>query len=379
MIQTCTRCLYNDQDIPNVSFDADGVCNYCHVHDDLDMQYPTGEEGARRLSVLAEEIKKSGKGKPYDCVIGVSGGRDSSYLLHLACKLGLRPIAAHYDNGWDTEIAKRNIQRMVDALQVTYFSYRVKQEEVDSLIKAFLFSHTQDAEAATDLALVKVLFHVARKYGVKYILDGHSFRTEGMAPLGWSYMDGRYVESVHKEYGDIELKTYPALTLMDQIWAGVRGIKRPRPLYYVDYVAEDITKLLEEKYGFEWYGGHHLENTYTAFFDYFYRFTKLHYDGRLVELSALVRSGQMEREEAFAELEKPPMSLEAEEALIFEIKRRLELSEGDFKFIMSQNIARLTHRNWKTYRRHFKALKPLFWAMVKTKRIPDSFYIKYVR
>jgi len=362
-----------------VTFDEDGVCNYCHVHDDLDMQYPTGETGRIRLEALAEEIKRSGKGKPFDCVIGVSGGRDSSYLLHLACQLGLRPIAAHYDNGWDTEIAKRNIQRMVDALQVTYFSYRVKQDEVDDLIRAFLLSHTQDAEAATDLALVKVLFHVARKYGVKYLLDGHSFRTEGMAPLGWSYMDGRYVESVHKECGDVELKTYPSLTLMDQIWAGIRGIKRPRPLYYVDYIAEDITKLLQEKYGFEWYGGHHLENTYTAFFDYYYRFSKLHYDGRLVELSALVRSGQMEREEAFAELEKPPMSLEAEEALIFEIKRRLNLSDADFRYIMSPEIARKTHRDWKTYRRHFKVLKPLFWAMVQTKRVPDSFYIKYVR
>ena len=377
--QTCTRCLYDNESIPNVTFDEDGVCNYCHIHDELDMRHPTGVEGRLKLERLASEIREAGKGKPYDVVVGVSGGRDSSYLLHLSCELGLRPIAAHYDNGWDTEIAKANINRMVEALQVPYFSYRVKQTEVDDLIRSFLMSHTQDAEAPTDLALVKILFHVARQHGIKYILDGHSFRTEGMAPLGWSYMDGRYVQSVHRECGNVPLETFPNLTLMDQIWAGIRGVKRPRPLYYVDYNAEEITKFLQDKYGFVWYGGHHLENTYTAFFDYYYRFNKLGYDGRLVELSALVRSGQMEREDALREIEKPNLDPEIQAQLLLEIKRRLKLTDDTFHYIMSREVARNTYRDWETYRKTFRRLKPLFWAMMKTGRIPETFYIKYVR
>ena len=378
MGQTCKRCLY-DIDIPNISFDDKGICNYCHVHAELDRQYPTGAEGGIRLSKLVSEIKEAGKNKPFDVVIGVSGGRDSSYLLHLACGLGLRPIAAHYDNGWDTDIAKNNIKKLIDKLEVPYFSYRVRQEEVDDLIRAFLFSHTQDAEAPTDLALVKVLFNVARQYGIKYILDGHSFRTEGMAPLGWSYMDGRYVKSVHAAEGNVPLGTYPSLTMWDQVWFAMCGIKRPRPLYHIDYNLEKVTSLLQKEYGWEWYGGHHLENTYTAFFDYYYRFNKLGYDGRVVELSALVRSGQMSRGEAIERLKQQSMDKYEEEKLLLEIKHRLRLSEKEFAFIMSKAIPKKTNKDWPTYRTYFRLMKPLFYLMMKTKRIPDSFYIKYVR
>jgi hypothetical protein len=226
--------------------------------------------------------------------------------------------------------------------------------------------------------LVKCLFHAATSYGIKYILDGHSFRTEGIAPLGWSYMDGRYIRSVHKAHGTARLRTYPLLGLADQVWYGLKGIKRPRPLYYIDYNSDYVRTFLEKEYGWKWYGGHHLENTYTAFFDYYYRFNKLGYDGRKVEYSALIRSGQMNREDALNLLKEPILTKEQQDNILSEIKERLGLTGDVFARIMNP-IYRMTKDDWPTYRIHFKLLKPLFWAMAKTKRIPDSFYLKYCK
>jgi N-acetyl sugar amidotransferase len=373
----CSRCVLDDS-IPDLTLDDNGECNYCKRHDALDAMYPTGKEGERRFNELIAEIKKAGSGKPFDCVVGVSGGRDSSWLLHNAVIHGLRPIAVHYDNGWDHVIATRNIDKLTKKLEVPLVNYRVKQEEVDDIIRAFLLSHTQDAEAATDLALVKILFQAAETYGIKYILDGHSFRTEGMAPIGWSYMDGRYVKAVHAAHGKVPLKTYPSLSLRDQIRYALMGIKRPRPLYYLDYHPQYAHHYLEDKYGWEWYGGHHMENTYTAFFDYYYRFNKLGYDGRMVELSALVRSGQMTRADAKAELNEPTLPPDYEELLVETIKRVLRFNDETFAFIMNQNLYR-SSKDWPTYKTWFKRLKPLFWLMVKTGRIPETFYMKYCK
>jgi len=374
-VKECSRCILNET-LQSITFDDDGVCNYCHTHDALEIQYPIDPEA---LQKIADDIKKVGKGKPFDCVVGISGGKDSSYLLHLAkVELGLHPIAVHYDNGWDAPVAVRNIRRMTEALQVPLINYRVAQEEVDDLIMAFLFSHTQDAEAPTDLGLAKCILDAASHYGIKYILDGHSFRTEGMAPLGWSYMDGRYVQSVHDAVGEVPLQSYPLLSIMDQIWYGLKNIKRTRLLYYIDYQSEVVKDFLTSKYGWEWYGGHHLENTWTAFFDYYYRYNKLGYDGRLVELSALIRSGQITREEAIERMSMIQMPLEEEERIIDEVKQRLRIPDNVFRHLMSPSIKR-THLDWKTYKRHFKMLKPLFWLMSRAEMIPKTFYIKYCK
>lgn len=373
----CSRCICDDS-FPNISFDDNGVCNYCHTHNTLEERYPTGTEGQRRLRILAYEIKKAGRKNPFDCVIGVSGGKDSSYLLYLARELGLNPLAVHYDNGWDDPIASRNIKTMTGKLQVSLINYRIQQNEVDDLIKAFLFSHTQDAEAATDLGLAKCLFKAATSFGIKYILDGHSFRTEGVTPLGWSYMDGRYVKSVHHAMGSVPLRTYPLLGLTDQLWYGLKGIKRPRLLYYVDYQSEKIRTFLKTFFAWEWYGGHHLENTYTAFFDYYYRLNKLGYDGRKVELSALIRSGQITREQAMERMDAVQLPLEEETRILNEVRQRLGISNSKLKQLMDPTIKK-TNLDWPTYKRHFRLLKPVFWVMAKTKRIPDSFYMKYCK
>jgi len=373
----CDRCLY-DETIPGVSFNKSGMCSYCEIHDQLDKEHPTGKKGKKLLFQLTRKIRKAGHGKPFDVIVGISGGRDSTYLLDLAVKYGLKPIAVHYDNGWDTEIAKRNMNKLVEKLHVPFINIRVRQKEIDDIIKAFLFNHVQDAEAATDLALVETMFKAARAWGIKYIFDGHSFRTEGTTPLGWSYMDWAYVKDVHDQHGSVGLETYPALTLANQLRFAISGIQRPRPLYYVDYKAEDVKNYLEQKFQWEWYGGHHLENTYTAFFDYYYRYNKLGYDGRIVELSALIRSKQITKDEAKEIIKQPSLPEKYEQYIIGTIKERLDINDDLFAEIMNPNI-KSGSWNYKTYRKTFRKLKPLFWLMMKTNRVPKTFYAKYCK
>ena len=183
----CTRCLY-DETTPSITFDHDGVCNYCRLHDDLDAQYPTGDAGERRLRELAEVIKKDGRKRPFDVVVGVSGGCDSSYLIYKAKELGLRPLAVHFDNTWNTTTAVENIHNVLKRLDVQLYTYVVDNEEYDDIYRSFLKAGVPDIEAPTDIALAATLYKAAEQYGIKYIFEGHSFRTEGISPLGWLYM-----------------------------------------------------------------------------------------------------------------------------------------------------------------------------------------------
>ena len=265
MSRRCTRCLY-DETVLGITFDSEGVCNYCHMHDQLDREYPTGSEGERRLRKIADKARKEGQNKKYDVVVGVSGGCDSSYLLYITKQLGLRPLAVHFDNTWNSAVATENIHNVLRALDVDLYSYAVDHEEYDDIYRSFFQSGTPDIDAQSDIALTTTLYIAAEKYGVKYIFIGHSFRTEGISPLGWIYMDGKYIESVQKQYGTYPLKTFPNLWLSAFLrWTAIKGIKRIRPLYYVDYIKKDAMTLLSNEFGWEWYGGHHLENQFCAF------------------------------------------------------------------------------------------------------------------
>lgn len=368
----CARCLY-DQRIPGISFDESGVCNYCKIHDQLDSEYPVGEAGRRRLEALAGAIRRAGRGKQYDVVVGVSGGCDSSYLLYTAKELGLRPLAVHFDNTWDSEVAVRNIRRVLKALDVDLFTYVVDNEEYDDIYRSFFRAGVPDLEAPTDIALAAVLNMAAEKYSVRYIFEGHSFRTEGISPLGWLYMDARYIASVHERFGRRPLRTFPNLWLRDQVrWMVVRGIQKIRPLYWVDYHKQQAMELLQKKLGWEWYGGHHLENRITAFYHTYFLSRRFGIDTRLLGHSALIRSGQLSREEGLRAIETPRMH---DPALVAMVKKRLGFSDDEFEQLMT--MPRHTHREFETYEATFKRLRWFFWLMYRLDRIPKSFYIKF--
>ncbi|MCB0194932.1 MAG: N-acetyl sugar amidotransferase [Anaerolineae bacterium] len=372
MLKRCSRCLY-DETVPNITFDEQGVCNYCHIHDQMDREYPTGAEGQKKLADIVETIKKEGQGKDYDVVVGVSGGCDSTYMLYLAKQLGLRPLAVHFDNTWDSMVAVENIHDALQKLDVDLYTYVVDNKEYDDIYRSFLKAGVPDVEAPTDIALAVTLNLACEKYGIKYIFEGHSFRTEGVAPLGWIYMDGKYIQNVHQTYGTIPMKTYPNMLMPNFIkWTAILGLKKIRPLYYIDYIKKDTMALLTKELGWEWYGGHHLENRFTAFWHTYFIPQRYGVDTRLLGYAALVRSGQITREQGLAYISEPQCY---DPELVEMVKKRLGFSDEEFEEIM--NLPKKTYRDFKTYKKTFERMRPFWWLMYKLNRVPKSFYIKF--
>ena len=368
----CARCLY-DETTPGISFDSAGVCSYCHVHDAMDRQYPTGAAGEAALAATAERIRRAGRGKRYDCVVGVSGGCDSSWMLWKMVDLGLRPLAVHFDNTWNSPIATTNIYNVLEKLGVELYTYVVNNREYDDIYRAFMLAGVKDVEAPTDIGLAATLYMAAEKHGLKYIIEGHSFRTEGVAPLGWIYMDGRYIRSVHQAYGTRPMRTFPNLDMGRFLrWAAIRNIRRIRPLYHLDYRKDEAKRFLTENLNWEWYGGHHLENRFTAFWHTYFLPRRYGIDARLLGHSALVRSGQLSREAALADLAKP---VEADPDIVELVKKRLRFSDAEFEAVM--NLPRRHYSEFPTYKRAFERLRPLFWLLYKLDRVPRSFYKKF--
>jgi imidazoleglycerol phosphate synthase cyclase subunit len=368
----CSRCLITD-DVPGAAFDEEGICYYCRLHDELDAQYPTGPIGRERLEQLADSLKRDGRNQEYDCILGVSGGCDSSYLAHLLVEMGVRPLAVHFDNTWNSPTATSNIFAVLNSLKIDLETYVADNEEYDDIYRSFLLAGVRDVEAPTDIGFMGVLYRAAEKHGIRHIVEGHSFRTEGVSPLGWLYMDGGYVKSVHKRYGRIPMRTYPNMEFGQFVrWAALSGIERHRPLYFIDYQKESAKAFLSDEYGWQWYGGHHLENRFTAFYHTYLLPTRFGIDFRLIEFSALVRSGQLDRDVAAEELSRPR---EPSREMLALVQKRMGFDEAEFERVMTQ--PHHTYREFHTYKRRFELLRPFFWALYKAGRVPKSFYVKF--
>ncbi len=374
MPKMCIRCLY-DESIPRISFDARGVCNYCHIHDAMDKAYPTGKEGRLILGRLAREIRalRTRHKSDYDVIVGVSGGCDSSMLLWGTCKLGLKPLAIHFDNGWNTETAEHNMKVITERLDVPMVRYRVDTDEFSAINRAFLRSGTRDFEAPTDIGLTTALYRCAEMYSCKYIFNGHSFRTEGIAPLGWSYMDGRYIADVCRRHGGPQrFDTYPNLWLKDFLRRSLQGIKRVRPLYWMDYDKDKAKMQLAQKFGWRWYDGHHKESVITEFFMHTIAYERWDMDMRRLGWSALIRSGQMSRQEGLERIQEP---FTMDDEILAQISDRLGITITELSGLLAG--PRRTEKDYRTYKRAFERLRPLFWVLMKMDRVPFSFYTKY--
>ena len=372
MKTSCKRCIY-DEDTPSITFDVEGICNYCRNHEQMDKQYPSGEEGRQILKGLADKIRKQGQGKKYDCAVGISGGCDSSFMLYKMKELGLRPLAVHFDNTWDSTIAVENIHNLLNKLKVDLYTHVVDNKEYDDIYRSFMKAGVSDIEAPTDIGLAATLNLAAEKYGIKYVIEGHNFRTEGVSPLGWLYMDGKYIESVQKKFGTHKLKTFPNMSMLSFLrWMLIRGIKKIRPLYYINYNKEETKKFLSKEFAWQWYGGHHLENRFTAFYHSYFLPKRFGIDQRLNGYSALIRSGQMTRAEGLKAMQEPAY-LEPE--IIELVKKRLGFSDGEFERMM--NLPRKTYKDYKTYKKTFERMRPFFWLMYKMNLVPETFYLKY--
>lgn len=374
MNKICTRCIL-DSTVTDIWFDDKGECKYCKINDEMEKDHPLGPESDIKLKAIIEKIKNDGKGKPYDCIAGTSGGRDSTYTLLKAVELGLRPLAVHFDNGWNTEISVKNIKKTCEKLNVPLYTVVADWEEFKDLQVAFLKAATPDSDIPTDYAIYSVLFSVAAKEGVKYILNGHSFRTEGTSPISWTYMDGRYLKAVHKRFGKIKkIKSFPVLTLPKLLYyAFAKRIKDIRVLEYMDYNKKAVDKVLTEKLDWEYYGGHHHENVYTKFFQSYYLPKKFNIDKRKTELSALIRSGQIKREDALNEINSS--AYQYDPTVVEYTINKLGLSKEEFDKIM--NSPNKTHDDYPNYLPLIKLMKFPIKIATKLKLLPHILYLKY--
>mgnify|MGYP003109289712 CR=1 FL=1 len=372
-IQICSKCIYNSN-ISGIYFDETGVCNYCHQVEELQEKYSTGKaKGIETLDEIIEDIKRLGKKRKYDCIVGVSGGTDSSFLLAKAVEWGLRPLAVHYDNTWNSAIATENIRKVTSLLNVDLFTHVIDNKEADDIFKSFFLAQVPEFDASTDLGFAQVIRKTAAKYGVKYILEGHSFVAEGITPMGTNYFDGKYISYIHGLYGRRKMKTFPLMSFYQFLkWLLVYRQKFIRPLWYLDYSKEDAKKYLKENFDWSDYGGHHLENRSSAFVHLTYHPIKFQMDNRNWTLAARVRSGALSREEALDIYNAPILQ---DDDLIDYVKKRLSLTDAEYNSIM--NGPKKSFRDYKTYKKRFERLRPVFYLLAKSNLVPMSFYLKY--
>lgn len=372
-LKVCTCCIY-DERVPGIVFDDAGKCNYCSQIEGLVSQYGTGQEkGVNEFENIISRIKSDGRGKKYDCVIGVSGGTDSSYMLHLAAEHKLRPLAVHYDNTWNSAIATMNIARVLSKLKIDLYTHVIDNKESDDIFRAFFLAGVAELDAATDLALAELMYRVAYKRGISYVLEGHSFVTEGITPVGRNYFDGKYIKSIHAQFGQRPLRTYPLMTFERFMWwTCVARIRKVRPFWYLSYSKEEARAILEHEYGWQYYGGHHLENRITAYAHGVYLPGKFGLDLRNNTLSALARNGKMSRQEAWRAYNQPP---HIENELVAYFKKRLGFSDSEYDSIMHAPPKVWT--DYPSYKKRFERLRPLFKVLAEANLVPMSFYLKY--
>lgn len=303
----CAVCVMDDSN-PVIQFDATGQCNCCR---DAIQRQPhewwPGPEGDAKMRQLVDMLKEEGSGKRYDVMLGLSGGIDSAYLAHLACrKYGLRALAVHVDGGWNSEPAVRNIESMVRGLGIDLYTYVVEWQEMRDLQVAFLKASVLNQDMPQDHAFFATLYRTASKFGIRHFLSGVNFASESVVPPGFGYpsMDGMHARSIHRRFGAAPLKTYPFMSMPEFIWlTRVRKVLTVhRPLNYLNYDKEQARDELTREYGWRDYGGKHSESRFTKFYQEIYLPRKFNFDKRRLHLSSLIVSGQLTRSDALAEL-----------------------------------------------------------------------------
>jgi N-acetyl sugar amidotransferase len=339
--KVCSRCLMDTSD-SEIVFDKHGVCNHCLRYDILkDTRTIPRENAAGEMRRLVEKIQLKGKNKEYDCIIGVSGGVDSTYVAYLAKKNGLRPLAVHLDNGWNSDLATKNIHKVLKKMDIDLVTHVIDWREFKSLQKSFLNASVPDGEIPTDHAIDAILWKTADKYNVKFILSGMNFATESLSVPTWAYghSDWKYIRSIHKKFSGSKLSSYPRFGFMYLFYVNfVKNIRIASLLNYIEYDKSETIKLLERELDWVSYGGKHYESIYTRFYQGYILPKKFNIDKRRGHLSDLVNSGQITRDEALIEIDKPPLSEEmlCDDKLF--VMKKLDYTEESFaQMISSEN------------------------------------------
>ena len=329
----CSRCVM-DSNVPGICFDDNNVCNYCKQFDRLCEDNPIDARGKEILDLMFHDIKQKGKNSQYDVIIGVSGGTDSTYLVHMAVEYGLRPLAVHLDNGWNSEISVTNIKSVLEKHNIDLITHVVNYDEMKDIMLSFMKASLPWIDGPTDIALMSTIYRTAAKFNISYVLVGNNFRTEGRQPDAWTHVDGRMVKYVQRKYGSQKLKTFPNLTALDLLYFGaVKKIRMIRPLNFLNYNKKEVQSFITEKYGWKNYGGHHHENVFTKFAIAYWLPKKFNIDKRKVTYSACVRSGEMTRAEAQQKLLEPPYDPKLMEEDKNYVIKKLGIVDSEFEQI----------------------------------------------
>lgn len=352
-IRWCKRCVMNDASDKEIRFDENGYCNYCtRALKAMPEVYFPNEIGKRKIEAMLEQIKHDGKDKPYDCVIGLSGGLDSSYLVYLCSTWGLRILAVHIDDGFDTEISKQNIQKLCSAAHIELRTVTPDAEQFNALTLAYMKAGVANLDIPQDNVLLGFLFDIFKQEKVGYLLSGNNFSTESILQNGviFDCKDLTNLRAIHSRFG---MKKIDKLKFISQLqWQKViKTVGKFTPLDYVEYNRDKALKELNAFCGFEYYGRKHLENILTAFIQCYWFPKKFGVDKRTSHLSSMIISGQITREQAMEELREPLYDEKQMNSYIALIKEKLGITDREFEQIMTAETHQHTdypyNRLWK--------------------------------
>jgi N-acetyl sugar amidotransferase len=324
---------------PEINFNKNGICNHCIEFDEITSKrwYPN-KEGAKKLEVIYKKMKKENAGKDYDCILGLSGGVDSSYLALKLYETGIRPLVVHVDGGWNSELAVANIEKIVNYCKWDLHTIVIDWEEMKDLQLAYLKSGIANQDVPQDHAYFSSLYHFATKHHINYIISGGNIATESAFAKSWhwSAMDADNLHSIQKNFGTMKLRNYKTISFYDLYfyYPFVKKMKVIRPLNFMSYIKSDALEELKEKVGYKEYARKHGESVFTKFFQNYWLPVKFGYDKRIIHLSSLIVSGQMERDKALQELEEP---LYDENEIINDkeyIAKKLGVSDKEFEQIL---------------------------------------------
>jgi N-acetyl sugar amidotransferase len=353
-LQICTNCVMDTTDTMIV-FDDKGVCDHCNTfYNHTQPNWHPDEQGLQELQSLVEKIKKAGKGKDFDCIIGMSGGIDSSYLTYIAKEqLGLRPLVFHVDAGWNSQVAVNNIEKLVDGLELDLYTEVIDWEDMKDLQLAFFKSGVPHVDTPQDHAFFATMYKFAEQYKVKYILTGANLSTECVRnPLEWMYYqsDSVQLRDIHRRFGASPLVNFPVTSIL---WHKVylpyfKGIKVVRPLNHVPYIKQDAMQLLTERFGWQPYPQKHFESRFTRFYEGYWLPVRFGYDTRKVQFSSLILTGQMTRDEALEKLEKPPYDKETIAHDLEFVANKLDISVDELNGYME--LPKKTYQDYRSQR-----------------------------
>lgn len=341
--QRCTRCVMDTTD-PEIEFNDHGVCSHCQFFDErIRPMWPSMEGDPLKLQDMINTVKTYGMGKRYDCIIGLSGGIDSSFIAVKVAEWGLRPLVVHVDAGWNSELAVMNIEQICHRLGFDLVTHVVDWEEMRDMQQAFIRSNLANQDVPQDHAFFAALYGYAREAGIKYVINGSNFATESILPSSWGYdaMDATHIRAIHKKYGMRKLGNFPIVSFFNMYinYPFILKMEVLRPLNLIPYNKDEAIRILEKDYGWRYYGGKHYESRWTRFFQAYYLPYKFGYDKRKAHLSSLILSGQITRSDALTALEEPlyDPKLLAEDKQFIAKKLRLTLDE--FEALIEQPVS----------------------------------------